>query len=107
MESDILKVETIFLIELYLLLENDEFNDLPDAFLGVRLFLFLSLSSKDANSSSELDELSTLVGVKTLVGVSSGAGVLREGTVKGEAGGIACELPTLLYSGGVLALALG
>lgn len=81
-------------------------NWLPWVFVGVRLFFFLSLSSRDANSSSELDE-STAVGVKTLSGVFSDVGVLRAGTVKGEGGGIPCELPTLSYSGALLELAQG
>lgn len=87
MESDIVKVENIFQVKFKL-------SCLPYVFLGVKLFFFLSLSSKDANSSSELDESSIAVGVKTLLGVFSDVGVLRAGTVKGEEGGFACELPT-------------
>lgn len=80
---------------------------LPFVFFGVKLFFFFSLSSKDANSSSELDESSIPEGVKTLLGVSRDVGVLREGTIKGEAGSLGCELPTLSDNGAVLALALG
>lgn len=76
-------------------------------FFGVRLFFFFNLSSKDANSSSELDESSSAVGVKTLLGVFSDVGVLRAETVRGEGGGIARELPTSPNSGAVLVLALG
>lgn len=74
---------------------------------GVRLFFFFSLSSKEANSSSELVESSITVGVKTLLGVFSDVGVLRAGAFKGEGGGINCKLPTLSYSGAVFELALG
>lgn len=78
-------------------------NWLPCVFLGVKLLFFFSLSSKDANSSSELDESSSVaVGVKTLLGVFGDVGVLRAGTVRGEGGGISRELPAVPNSRAVL-----
>lgn len=65
-------------------------------FLGVKLLFFFSLSSKDANSSSELEESSTAVGVKPVrLGVTSDVGVLSAGRVEGDGGGIAGEFPAL------------
>lgn len=83
-------------------------NRLPYVFLGVKLFFFFSLSSKDANSSSELEESSTVTGVKTVrLGVARDVGVLSAGRDKGGGGGIAGELPALSCRRAVLALALG